>query len=336
MKGSRLHALLLLLAATVVAQTTDKNGVRLRFRAMAFDDPIPGASYLEGDELRRIDIPNNGFTRETAYDGGKTLRFITIDDETMNPQPLSPEISAATQRLRRAQAVTLQASDEYGQIGRLLDTFNHQASESGRPPSPADRSRIEALNDRLRQLSDILATATRETEEINLLILRLESAPRPAPPSAAKKKPKEPRPLSTPTAEYTFQKDGRYLLVFSSAGNGHQILALDDSEGAFPFGSCQFVNLTGKDIEIRYPDRKVALRTNGRVTVRNPAADHQYALAEIHTKAEDGYELGHVFRSLQHPDTRSLIFLLPLADEPHAIRSKGIEDRRTAEAKDAK
>lgn len=320
------------LAACLAAQSPDKPGISIRFKALAFDEAIPGASYLEGETLHRLDIPNNTFTREMSYKGPPTLRFITINEDTLNPRPLSPDISAAIQRLRRAQAVTLQASDEFAQISRLLDTLNHQATEQARKPSEGDQARIDALNERLRELSGILAAASKETEETNLHILRLESGPKPPTAEAKKKASKGPKPTSTPTAEHTFQKDGSYLLLFSSGGNGHQILALDDSEGAFPYGSFQFVNLTGKDVELRYQDRKVMLRANARTVVKNPATDHQYALAEIHTKADDGYDLGHVYRSLQQPNVRALVFLLPIPDEPHAVRSRTIEDRRPAEA----
>jgi hypothetical protein len=329
---ARTAFLLPLLATALFAETDDKPKLSIRFRALAFDEAIPSASYLEGEALRRLNIPNNAFTPEVTYKGPNTLRFITIDEETLNPRPLSPGMAAAIQRLRHAQAGALQASDEFSQITRLLNTLNLQASESAQKSSSGDKAQIEALNGRLRELSGILTAASKETEEANLLILRLEAAPRPTPKEDKKKGGKAPRPTSTPTAEYTFQKDGSYLLLFSAGGNGHQILALDDSEGTFPYGSFQFINLTGKDVELRYPDRKVTLRSNARAVVKNPAADHQYALAEVHTKADDGYDVGHVYRSLQQPNVRSLVFLLPIPDEPHAIRSKTIEDRRPAEA----
>jgi len=330
--NARTAFLLPLLATALFAETDDKPKLSIRFRALAFDEPIPSASYLEGETLRRLSIPNNAFTPEVTYKGPNTLLFITIDEETLNPRPLSPEMAAAIQRLRRAQAVTLQASEEFAQITRLLDTLNLQRTEHARKPAPGDQAQLEALNGRLLELSGILTAASKETEDANLLILRLESAPKETPKDSKRKGGKAPKPTSTPTAEYTFQKDGSYLLIFSSGGNGHQILALDDSEGTFPYGSFQFINLTGKDVELRYPDRKVTLRSNARAVVKNPAADHQYALAELHTKAGDGYDVGHVYRSLQQPNVRSLVFLLPIADEPHAIRSKTIEDRRPAEA----
>jgi len=320
----------LLGAAGLAGQSAGGSGVSVRFRALAFDESIDGAYYLDGENLRQLDIPNQGFTREISYQGPSTLRFVTIDGENARPQPLSPEMTAATQRLRRAQAVILQASDESAQTRRLLGTLNQRAGESARAPDDGDMIRIEALNTRLRQLADILAAATKETEETNLQILRLESSPTKPKPEGRKTGGKDPRPTATPTAELTFPRDGRFLLLFSAAGNGHQILAMDDGEGVFPFGSFQFVNLTGKDAEIRMGERKVPLRANARTVIKNPAADHRYALAEIHTKASDGFDLGHVYRALQHPDVRTLVFLLPMDDEPHAIRSRSVEDRRPA------
>ena len=327
---------LLLVAGELAAQAVDNAKVSIRFQALAFDDAIPGASYLEGETLRQVDIPSNAFTKEITYKGPQTIRFVTIDEETLNPQPLSPDMTAAIQRLRRAQAVTLQASNEFSQISQLLKTLNIQATERAARPSSGERAQIDALNERLSELSVILAAASNETEEANLLILRLESAPKVPSQVVDKKVIKTTKQISTPTAECTFAKDGKYVLLFSSGGNGHQILALDDADGIFPYGSYQFINLTGKDVELRYPERKVALRANARTIVKNPASDHQYALAEIHTKGDEGYVLGHGYRSLQQPNVRSLVFLLPVPDEPHAIRCKTIEDRRPAEASRAK
>ncbi len=326
---------LLLLTAAGFAQGSDRSGLSIRFRALAFDEPILGASYLEDGTLRRIDIPNNAFTGEVSYRGANTLRFVTIDEETINPQPVTPEMAAATQRLRQAKATTLQVSDELAQIDRLLDTLNLQATEQGRKPTEGDLARIEALNLRIRDLSDMLAMASKETEDANLQILRLDSKPRKPQPAPDTKSTKA-RPTSTPTAEHTFQKDGAYLLLFSSAGNGHQILAMDDAEGVFPYGSQQFINLTGKDLRIRYPDRNVALKANARVVVKNPVADHRYASAEILALTEDGPTVAHVYRALQRPDVRTLIFLMSVDDEPNAVLSKGIEDRRPPAPKDGK
>ena len=37
----------------------EREAVRVRFRALSFEEPIPAASYLMGDKLNRIDIPTD-------------------------------------------------------------------------------------------------------------------------------------------------------------------------------------------------------------------------------------------------------------------------------------
>lgn len=322
-----------LLAACLSAQTADDKAVSIRFRALALDEPISSAGFLEGGNLREIDIPNNAFTREFSYHGARTLRFVTMPKENPDPTPVSGEMQGASQRLRRAQAASLQASEEFSQVTQLINKLRVQAAEGVRKPSEGDSLRLEALEARLKVLSSVLAAASKEIEEVNLLLLRLESARKPAKHDAKKKNPRKPMPAFSPTVEYTFQKDGEYLLLFSASGSGQRILALDGTDKAFPYGSFQFVNLTGKELEIRYPHRTLTLHVDARTVIRNPARDHEYGLAEILTTAEDGLEVGHVFRALQDPETRSLVFLLAIPDEPHAIRSRTIEDRRTPESK---
>ena len=63
---ARTALLLSLLSASLSAQSADKPGVTIHFRALAFDEAIPGASYLEGETLRRLSISNNAFTPEIS------------------------------------------------------------------------------------------------------------------------------------------------------------------------------------------------------------------------------------------------------------------------------
>jgi hypothetical protein len=123
---------------------------------------------------------------------------------------------------------------------------------------------------------------------------------------------------SAPTAECTFRKDGDYLLIFYAAGNGHQIMILEDGAGQFPFGSQQFINLTGKTVEIRSDGRKFPLKTNTRGMVQNQGADYGYSLREILSEGPDGLVPGYALRTLRNPELRTLTFLLPDPDEPTA------------------
>jgi hypothetical protein len=319
-------------AVGLVAQPTgsEREPVRVRFRALSFDEPIPDASYLMGDRLHRINIPTDGFTPEYAYAGPNNLRFVTIDPRTKKNPSLSPELQAALQRLRRAQAATLQISQENEQTTEFLQQFQLRTGEDNRPPTSGDLAQIEALHRRLQELGAALAGNFKETEEANLAVLRLEAMPVPTTPTAPQAGPKQALLPSAPTTDCTFGKDGNYLLIFYAAGNGYQVMVLEDSAGLFPFGSHQFINLTGKAIEIRSDGRRLPLKSNTRGTITNLGDDYGYSLREIFAEGPDGLAPGYTLRTLRNPELRTLTFLLPDPGDPQTIRCRSIEDTRVA------
>lgn len=329
----RLGAILGFMAATgLTAQSggPERETVRARFRALSFDDPIPGASYLMGDRLHRIDIPTDGFTPEHAYAGPSNLRFVTVDPRAKKTTSVSPELQAALQRLRRAQAATLQISQEHEQTTELLQKIQLRMTEDNRKLSAGDVAQIEALHQRLQELGAALSANSKETEEANLAVLRLEAIPETAAPS---RRWPEPRPASlpsAPTTDCTFHKDGKYLLIFYAAANGYQIMVMEDDQGAFPFGSQQFVNLTGKPVEVRSEGRRLTLKGNTRGIVTNQGADYGYSLREILIEGPDGLAPGYLLRMLRNPEVRTLTFLLPDPENPQTLRCRSIEDARTA------
>lgn len=322
----------LAIAASLTAQSPspEREPVRARFRALSFDDPIPGASYLMGDRLHRIDIPTDGFTPVHAYAGPNNLRFVTIDPRAKKSPSLSPALQAALQRLRRAQATTLQISQEHEQTTEFLQKLQLRASEDNRPPSSGDLAQIAALHQRLQELGAALTANTKETEEANLAVLRLEAIPEPTEPTAAKTETKPTILPSAPTTDCTFRKDGEYLLIFYAAGNGYQIMVLEDDAGAFPYGSQQFINLTGKTVEVRSDGRRFPLKSNTRGTIMNQGAAFEYCLREILAEGPDGLVPGYTLRVLRNPDVRTLTFLLPDPDNPESIRCRSVEDARVA------
>ncbi len=309
---------------------TERDAVRIRFRALSFDDPIPGASYIVGEQLRRLDIPTDGFTPEHAYAGPVNLRFVTVDPRSRKTAEPSPALQAALQRLRRAQAATLQVSQEHEQTTEFLQKIRLRANENNRPPSPGDLAQIEALHQRLLELSVALGANTRETEEANLAVLRLEALPESSEKPPTRTESKVATLATSPTAECTFRKDGKYLLIFYAAGNGYQIMSLEDDEQSFPFGSQQFINLTGKAVEIRSEDRRLSLKVNSRGTVMNQGADYGYSLRDILAEGPEGLKPGYALRVLRNPDLRTLTFLLPDPDDAQGIRCRSVEDARPA------
>ena len=319
-------------AASLTAQSPnpEREPVRARFRALSFDDPISGASYLMGDRLHRIDIPTDGFTPVHAYAGPNNLRFVTVDPRAKKAPTLSPALQAALQRLRRAQAATLQISQEHEQTTEFLQKIQLRKTEDNRTLSVGDIAQIEALHQRLQELGAALTANTKETEEANLAVLRLEAIPEPTEPTAVKPETKPTILPSAPTTDCTFRKDGDYLLIFYAAGNGYQIMVLEDDAGAFPYGSQQFINLTGKTVEVRSDGRRFPLKSNTRGTIMNQGAAFEYCLREILAEGPDGLVPGYTLRVLRNPDVRTLTFLLPDPDNPESIRCRSVEDARQA------
>lgn len=318
-------------ATTLTAQpvSPEREAVRVRFRALSFDEPIPAASYLMGDRLHRIDIPTDGFTPEHTYSGPNNLRFVTIDSRAKKATTPSPELQAALQRLRRAQAATLQISQEHEQTTEFLQKLQLRKTEDNRPPSAGDAAQIEALHQRLQELGAALSANSKETEEANLAVLRLEAMPAPPEPTAAKPDSKPILLPSAPTTDCTFRKDGKYLLIFYAAGNGYQIMVMEDDDGVFAFGTQQFINLTGKAVEVRSEGRRLTLKVNTRGIIANQGADYGYSLREIHVEGPDGLAQAYALRTLRNPELRTLTFLLPDPDHPQAVRCRSIEDART-------
>lgn len=318
--------------ATLSGQSTntERDAVRVSFRALSFDEPITGASYLMGDRLHQIDIPTDGFTPEQTYAGPNNLRFVTIDPRAKKAATLSPALQAALQRLRRAQAATLQISQEHDQTTEFLQKLQLRKTEDNRPPSTGDLSQIEALHQRLQELGTALSANSKETEEANLSVLRLEAEPAPAEPAATKPEAKPPLLPSAPTTDCTFRKDGKYLLIFYAVANGYQIMVMEDDDGTFPFGSQQFINLTGRPVEVRSEGRRLTLKGNTRGMITNQGADFGYSLREILVEGPDGLAPGYSLRTLRNPEIRTLTFLLPDPDNPQSVRSRSIEDARTA------
>jgi hypothetical protein len=283
-----------------------------------------------GDRLHRIDIPTDGFTPVHAYAGPNNLRFVTVDPRTKKAASLSPALQAALQRLRRAQAATLQISQEHEQTTEFLQKIQLRKTEDNRILSVGDIAQIEALHQRLQELGAALSANSKETEEANLAVLRLEAMPAPAEPTDVKPESKPTLLPSAPTTDCTFRKDGKYLLIFYAVGNGYQIMVMEDDDGTFPFGSQQFINLTGMAVEVKSEGRRLTLKGNTRGIITNQGADYGYSLREILVEGSEGQAPGYSLRTLRNPEIRTLTFLLPDPDNPRSVRSRSIEDARPA------
>ena len=330
---------MLLVATSLSAQTipNEEVKVRIRFRTLSFDAPIKDIGFLDNGEFRHLNIATDAFSAEQEYVGPRNLQFgIAEDAGKPLTRPPSPEMQAATQRLNRAKTASLKASEEYVEITKLLQKIGHQSSERTKPLTQADKEQIIALEAAHSLLTEQMMAASKEIEAAGWQILRLQSLSRPAGenPEGIVKKKEERVPAAkkstviNPTAAVNFPHDGRYLLLFSHARKDQEVLALDDAEGIFPYGSQMLINLTGTEIEVRYPGQLIRIPANGHSVIKRAAPDYEYATGEIYTHGPAGPEIGCTLRSYQHPDIRTLYFLIPTEVGGTAVGLRGIQERK--------
>ena len=326
------------LLTVLMGAEDEKPHVRVIFRALAFDAPLVGAGFVDGRNFRRLNITTDSFTSPQTYTGDPNITFVIAEDivrkATSRP---SQEMVAATQRLNRAQAVSAQASLEFGEISQILRKLGLQHSETAQGPSPGDKIQTAALESRQTELTLTLLAAAKESEIASLQILQLQTTQRHlAPPDAAAKASQKNRFASngvlTPTASCTFPKDGNYLLLFSNTGRGHQILVIPDNDGAFDYGSLLFINLTGMELEIRDRGRAIHIPSNGRGTVPIAAGEGKQVTMEIYARTYEGWQPAYALRTMQHKDIRTLTFITRLEPEGHSVVLRGIDEHRPAEA----
>lgn len=329
---------LLLTVAGLAAQTTEAPAarVRVKFRVLSFEGAILGAGFLEGKDVRPLDLSADFFTAEQSYVGPNPLRFVLRDQTAPTPDPV---VSAARQRLTHAQTRMLALSQELETTQKRLGLLTADARERGGQTNPGAKAEIGQLKAKVEQLTqemnDLAREAAQHQEQVN------HPSPTNAPSTdgkasgkaspAAAPNPAPDRPAHRPLASYTFAGDGRYLLLVNQTPTGATINAIDDREGAFPFGSMQFINLTGGELEVRFGAKTLALAPNGKGVMRPAGGHNTYAEGEIHTKAADGFHLGYSMRVFQQDDVRALYFLLPGEAGGHGVRLKGIEERQAAE-----
>lgn len=321
---------LLLLFATsgTLAQTKAPEPlVHAQFRVLSIDGPILGAGYLEGKNLRRIDISGDAFTAEQNYRGPNPLRLVLTKaappstDRLMaqqTHQAIRARLEVLTRELQEHEAKALKASRGEDGGGRKL-------AKSARPPGTTDRTaeilkEMEALQARLLALEAQLNQAS---------IPRSEEPE----PDAEKTKPgitarDDKSPTHTPLADVTLPGDGRYLILIQQTATGATTNIVDDREGVFPFGAMQFINLTGKTVEVRFGPNHLHLASKDKGTLRAPAANRNYASGQIYTQEADGLQPAYSMRTFQQDDVRTLFFLLAPTEGRKGVQLKGIEERR--------
>jgi len=310
-----------------------------------------GSGFIDGREVKRLDISNDFLSGEQTYRGLATIEFVMVDDLQKKAPEVPPEIIAAHGRRSAALERARKASEEYARLSKLAGQAK-SGSREGRAGkvSPAELAEAEAAQAKLSELSKIMMEANKEADDAQTEVNNRQRdhqqaladakaakagkgkaatpAPTKAPGADKGKDPKAPVVAPTPIASYTFPGDGKYILLFASADKGKRVMAIEDKEGSFPFGSYLYINLTGTPVEVRYNGKANAIPPNGRAVINAPVANDTYAQGEIWTPGEDGYQIGYIARTYQQADVRTLFFILPNQGGGHAVNIKGIEERK--------
>jgi len=351
------HLLLTTLALTASHLLAQSGGpevkkVDVKFRALAFDAPIVGSGFLDGREAKRLDISNDFLSSEQAYRGPQTIEFVMVDDLEKKVPETPPEIAAARGRESAAKERARKASEEYARLSATAAAAQ-LGSREGRAGkvSAASQAEAEATQARLGELSRIIAEANKEADDAqteannrqlnhqqSLADAKAEKSAKGkgknAPKPAGTERPKDPKEAPTapkPLASFTFPGDGKYILLFAAAENGKRVMAIEDKESSFPFGSYLYINLTGAPVEVRYNGASTPIPPNGRAVIKAPVANDSYAQGEVLTPGEDGFQIGYIARTYQQADVRTIFFLLPNQGGGHSINIKGIEERKQPE-----
>lgn len=344
-----LLASLTVATASLFAQANDPAAkkVDVKFRVLSFDAPILGSGFLDGRDAKRLDISNDFLSGEQTYRGLATIAFVMVDELEKKLPEVSAEIIVAQGRRSAAQERARKASEEYTRLSALNAkiTTGSREGKAGKI-SATELAEAEAAQAKLSELSKIMMEANKEADDAQTEVNNRQrdrqqalaeakstkagkgKAPAKAPTGDKPKDPKAHIIPRTPIASYTFPADGKYILLFASADTGKRIMAIEDKEGSFPFGSYLYINLTGKPVEVRYNGKSTPIAPNGRAVISAPVANDTYAQGEVLTPGEDGYQIGYIARTYQQADVRTLFFVLPSEAGGHSINIKGIEERK--------
>ncbi len=314
---------LLLIGGDLFAQSGEPR-IRVQFRAFSFEGALLGMGYLDGKEVRPLDLSSDCFTAEQSYAGPNPLRLVLREDADGLPAAAPAVAHPAPSRM-------VALSQELETVQRRLATLSADARErGGRGKAGAEKeiSLLKARSETLNREMAELAQASSQPAAVSPTAPGSDTKPGARDGAAVRPA----RPPHRPLATFAFPGDGRFLLLVHQTTGGTTVNAIDDREGAFPYGSMQFVNLTAGPVEVRFGAKTLALAANAKGTLRPGGGNNTYAEGEIHTRGDDGQlRLGYSMRIFQQDDVRTLYFLLPTEDGGHGVRLKGVEERRAVE-----
>ncbi|NBV37996.1 MAG: hypothetical protein EBS00_00250 [Verrucomicrobia bacterium] len=329
---NRLLYLVIFLSLNLQAanQSTLKNEDKynIKFKTFSFNYEFNDVFYLEGKDYKPLIINQNSLSNEFIYNGKPEIEIVqqSVEKPELNESELvKKNESAATKKLEAI-------GDEYQKVSRQLASFYEPISSQDREPNSSERATISEINSKLEELAAKMRKAEEEVAESNKRYLaninQANSSKTTNVNAISNEKLTPPKPKYEPLAKFTIPASGgNYILIFNKTPNGVTISPLNDAPGIFPFGSYQFINLSGTTVELRFGSKVISLSPNGRTVFKPETANGEYLEGEFWTKVDDEFKLGYKFRNLHISRIRTLAFIMPTAPGQSALNLKIAEER---------
>ncbi len=328
---SSLRLILLVIIAPLLAEQPNNDGrIRVKFRALSFQDSIEGFGYLDGNDFHSLSLRSTRFTAEQTYVGSNPLRLAII------PPPkkeIPPEVAAAQVQLVQAKAAIGALTREMLDVQARLSPLTIELVERGQKAPSGTQIEVRSLQNRFDELNHKLAKLHEFAEVTQKFVDNPPQQVKKIKPAKDEKKdspPKAPeRGQLTPLADVKFPGSGRYLLLVRRTEQGAQVSVLDDKPGAFPFGSLQFINLSGKPVAVRIGAEQIPLKPGAKGILNPSVANHSYVDGEIYLQQDTEPMLCQTLRVFKDDTVRGLYFIMPRPEETPGLDLKVVEQSRT-------
>ena len=305
----------------------------IKFRAFSFDETILDIAYVDGKEIRILDLNSSSLSPEAIYKGKQELEFI----KQLKPSKTPDENEILLHTKNSAQKRLEEVSDEYrNYLGKRKEIYD-QIESNEREPNSSEKYLVSEINLKLVELEKKISDAESEVIKSDSLYLKkITQSDRNNPVKIQETKSLSkkdlpallPKPKYEPLAKFTIPASGgNYILIFNKTPNGVTISPLNDAPGIFPFGSYQFINLSGTTVELRFGSKVIPLSPNGRTVFKPETANGEYLEGEFWTKVDDEFKLGYKFRNLHISRIRTLAFIMPTAPGQSTLNLKIAEER---------
>jgi hypothetical protein len=330
--------IIIFLSCSVFSQEKNlkTNNYSIKFKALSFDESFESVGYMEGKDVRILDIYIGSLSSEASYSGKQELEF--VKQVKLTQQPDENKVLLNERNTSREKLEIL--SDEFNNYVKRLSEILDPIKSDEREPNSSEKQSISEINVKLVEIEKKIRDAQAEViKSDSLYIKKITQTDRDNPVKIQEVKTQSKKDLPTlpptkyePLAKFTIPASGgNYILIFNKTPNGVTISPLNDAPGVFPFGSYQFINLTGTTVELRFGSKVIPLNPNGRTVFKPETANGEYLEGEFWTKVDDEFKLGYKFRNLHISRIRTLAFIMPTAPGQSALNLKIAEERGQAE-----